>query len=136
MCQPFSIKWINLMERSSFDQKYKFSNKNTLCRSKVWKGMKVLQPNSITLGNRKLWQIFPTKQKFDTRAAFLDNPNCSIWSSLKIFGQCFQWASRLHNCQRNYPQIGLVSKVFTIKKSCPCIKFLFNWKNSPQFSIA
>ena len=55
----------------------------TLCRSKVWIGMKVLQPNSIILGTRKLWWIFPIKQKFDTTAAFLDNPNFSIWS---IFG--------------------------------------------------
>ena len=32
--------------------------------------MKVLRPNSIILGIRKLWRIFPIKQKFDTTAAF------------------------------------------------------------------
>ena len=51
---------------------------NTLCRSKVWIGMKVLQANSIILGTKKLWWIFPIKQKFDITAAFLDNPKCSI----------------------------------------------------------
>ena len=30
MRQPFSIKWIHLIERRSFDQKYKFSNKNDM----------------------------------------------------------------------------------------------------------
>ena len=32
--------------------------------------MKVLQPNSIIVGTRKSWRIFPIKQKFDTTAAF------------------------------------------------------------------
>ena len=31
----------------------------SLCRTKVWIGMKVLQANSIILGTRKLWRIFP-----------------------------------------------------------------------------
>ena len=43
----------------------------TLCRSKVWIGMKVLQPNSIILDTRKLWWIFPIKQNIYTTAAFL-----------------------------------------------------------------
>ena len=30
MRKPFSIKWIYLIERRSFDQKYKFSNKNDM----------------------------------------------------------------------------------------------------------
>ena len=30
MRQPFSIKWIYLIERRSFDQTYKFSNKNDI----------------------------------------------------------------------------------------------------------
>ena len=30
MRKPFSIKWIYLIERRSFDQKYKFSNKNEM----------------------------------------------------------------------------------------------------------
>ena len=34
--------------------------------------MKVEQADSIMLGTRKLWGIFPIKQKFDTVAAFLD----------------------------------------------------------------
>ena len=36
MRSPFSIKWIYLIERRSFDQKYKFSNKNDMvctCRN-------------------------------------------------------------------------------------------------------
>ena len=39
--------------------------------------MKVLRADSIILGSRKLLQIFPIKQKFDTTAAFLDNPKIS-----------------------------------------------------------
>ena len=42
--------------------------------------MKVLRPNSIILGTRKLWWIFPIKQKFDTTAAFLDNPKWIKWN--------------------------------------------------------
>ena len=49
--------------------------RGTLCRSEVWKGMKVLQPNSIIVGTRKSWQIFPIKQKFDTTAAFFYSKN-------------------------------------------------------------
>ena len=30
MRKPFPIKWIYLIERRSFDQKYKFSNKNDM----------------------------------------------------------------------------------------------------------
>ena len=37
------------------------------------------------LGVRKLWQIFPIKQKFHAIAAFLDIPNFWIWSSLDVF---------------------------------------------------
>ena len=66
----------------------------TLCRSRVWISMKVLRPNSIILGTRKLWWIFPIKQKFDTTAAFLDNPKCSIWSNLTIFLTVFSETSR------------------------------------------
>ena len=47
----------------------------TLSRSEVWKGMKVLQPNSIIVGTRKSWRIFPIKQKFDTTAAFFYSKN-------------------------------------------------------------
>ena len=31
---------------------------------------------------QKLWQIFAMKQKCHTTAAFLDNPNFSIWTNL------------------------------------------------------
>ena len=89
----------------------------TLYRSKVWKGMKVLQPNSIILGTRKLWWIFPIKQKFDTRAAFLDNPKCSICTSLTIFLTVFSQASRLHNGQKTTPTFSSGFKHFTIKKA-------------------
>ena len=76
----------------------------TLCRSKVWKGMKVLQPNSIILGTRKLWWIVPIKQKFDITAAFLGNPKCSIWINLTIFLTVFSKASGLHNGQKTIPK--------------------------------
>ena len=91
----------------------------TLCRSKVWIGMKVLQPNSIILGTRKLWWIFPIKQKFDTRAAFLDNPKCSIWSNLTIFLTVFSETSRLHNGQKPIPKFLSGFKHFYYKKKLP-----------------
>ena len=72
----------------------------TLCRSKVWIGMKVLGTNSLILGTRKFWQIFPIKQKFDTTAAFLDNPNFSIWSNLVMFLRVFS----------EYKEVELLSK--------------------------
>ena len=46
------------------------SNQITLCRSGVWIGMKVLGANSIILGTRKLWWMFPIKQKLNITAAF------------------------------------------------------------------
>ena len=103
-------------------------------RSKVWIGMKVLRPNSIILGTRKLWWIFPIKQKFDTTAAFLDNPKCSIWSNLTIFLTVFSKTSRCTMVKKLSPNFCLVLKIFTTKKSCHGIKFLFNWKNLPWFS--
>ena len=108
----------------------------TLCRSRVWIGMKVLRPNSIILGARKLWWIFPIKQKFDTTAAFLDNPKCSILSNLTIFLTVFSETSRCTMVKKLSPNFCLVLNIFTIKKSCRGIKFLFNWKNSPWFSGA
>ena len=42
----------------------------TLSRNKVWIGIKVLQANSIILGTRKLWRIFPIKQKFSNTTTF------------------------------------------------------------------
>ena len=50
----------------------------TLSRSGVWIGMKVLGADSFILGTRKLWRIFPIKQKCHTTAAFWDNQNYSI----------------------------------------------------------
>ena len=48
---------------------------HTLCRFKVWTDMKVLQADSIIIGTRKLWRIFPIKQKFNTTAAFFYSIN-------------------------------------------------------------
>ena len=58
---------------------------HTLSRSGVWIGMKVLGADSFILGTRKLWGIFLIKQKCHMTAAFLDNQNYSIFSSLDIF---------------------------------------------------
>ena len=65
--------------------------------------MKVLQANSIILGTRKLCQIFPIKQKFDTMAAFLDNPNFSIWSILGMFLTVFS--------VKNIPNLCIIGKI-------------------------
>ena len=92
--------------------------------------------DSIILGTRKLWWIFPIKQKFDTTAAFLDNSKYSIWSRLTVFSlKTFQRASRLHNGHKTIPNFDSFEYLYC-KKSCPGIKFLFNWKNSTQFSGA
>ena len=42
MRSPFSIKWIYLIERRSFDQKYKFSNKNDM--ASAWRNFKNIFP--------------------------------------------------------------------------------------------
>ena len=40
MRKPFSIKWIYLIEKRSFDQKYKFSNKNDMVCA--WRNFKII----------------------------------------------------------------------------------------------
>ena len=40
MRKPFSIKWIYLMERRRFDQKYKFRNKNDMVSK--WRNFKYI----------------------------------------------------------------------------------------------
>ena len=84
----------------------------TLCRSKVWICIKVCWTNSIILGTRKLWWIFPINQKFDTMTAFLDNPIlqfCKVW---ECFIQCFQCTMVRKLSTQNWP----VLNIFTIKK--------------------
>ena len=107
----------------------------TLCRSKVWIGMKVLQPNSIILGTRKLWWIFPIKQKFDTTAAFLDNPKCSIWTNLTIFLTVFSEASRLHNGQKTIPKFLSGFKHFYYKKAAVVLNFCLIRKIHHNFLV-
>ena len=88
----------------------------TLYRSRVWIGMKVLPPNSIISGTRKLGWIFPIRQLF--------------WTIQNVqFGQI--WQSRCTMVKKLSQNFCLVLNIFTIKKSCRGIKFLFNWKNSP-----
>ena len=45
-----------------------------------------MQPNSIIVGTRKLWRIFPIKQKFDTMAGFfivkMFKTQQKIWASV------------------------------------------------------
>ena len=93
----------------------------TLCRSKVWIGMKVLQANSIILSTRKMWWIFPIKQKLDVTEAFLDNPKCSIWPSLVmlltvVFLVQVGCTMVKKRCQK-YSQIWQVLNIFTIAAS-------------------
>ena len=45
MRKPFSIKWIYLMEKRSFDQKYKFSNKNDMVCA--WRNFKNIFPRPL-----------------------------------------------------------------------------------------
>ena len=53
----------------AWTQSYGMLIRGTLSRSEVWKGMK-WNENSIIVGTRKSWVIFPIKQKFDTTPAF------------------------------------------------------------------
>ena len=46
MCSPFPIKWIYLIERSCFVQKYKFSNKNDMVCA--WRNFKNIFPRPIS----------------------------------------------------------------------------------------
>ena len=61
---------------------------------------------SIILSTRKLWWIFPIKQKFDTTTAFLDNQKNVFGSSLvmvlTVFSEC-KVAQRSKNGVRNFP---------------------------------
>ena len=45
MCLPFSIKWIYLIERRSFGQKYKFSNKTDMVSA--WRNFKNIFPRPL-----------------------------------------------------------------------------------------
>ena len=92
--------------------------------------MKVLQADSIIIDTRKLWRIFPIKQKFDTAAAFFwDSINFVKFGNVSdsVFIVQLGW---VHN-GRNIPKFDKFDNIYAIKKSCRGIKFLFNWKNSP-----
>ena len=108
---------------------------STQCRSKVWIGMKILGTNSIILGTRKLWWIFPIKQKFDTTAAFLDNPKCSIWSNLTIFWQCFQKLVGCTMIKQLSANFCLVFNIFTIKKAAVVSNFCLIGKIHHNFLV-
>jgi len=97
--------------------------------------MKDLRPNSIILGTRKLWGIFPIKQKFDTTTAFLDNPKCSIWSNLTIFLTVFSETSRCTMVKKLSPNFCLVLKIFTIKKAAVVSNFCLIGKICHDFLV-
>ena len=65
--------------------------------------------------------MFPIKKKYDTTAAFLDNPNFSIWTNLgyflTVFFKVLEW---LHNFS-NYPQN--LQNIFDIKKAVMVLNF-------------
>ena len=107
----------------------------TLCRCKVWIGMEFLQADSIILGTRKLWRIFPIKQKFDTTAAFLDNPKCSILSNLTIFLTVFSETSRCTMVKKLSPNFCLVLNIFTIKKAAVVSNFCLIGKIRHDFLV-
>ena len=53
-------------------------------------GMKVLVADSrYILGTRKLWPMFPIRQKIYTTAAFLDNPNFSMATMIEAAPKTF-----------------------------------------------
>ena len=78
--------------------------------------------------------MFPSKQKFHATAAFLDNPNFLILSSLDVFlpllnrpgvKKVAQWTIKKR----------LELNIFIMKKkNCRDIKFLLNGKHLTQFS--
>ena len=76
--------------------------------------------------NRSLiiWQLFYLVKILNQISFFLQNllPLCTLtfapWQMVFIF-----WLE----------ETDLVLTIFTIYKSCHCIKFLFNWKDSPWF---
>ena len=50
-----------------------------LCHSMLnltWMPIKVLRANSMLVGIKKSWGIFPIKQKSNTMTAFVDSENC------------------------------------------------------------
>jgi hypothetical protein len=75
--------------------------------------MKVLQADSIILGNRKLWRIFPIKQKFSITAAFF---------IIKMFKTC---------------QIGNVSdSFFTYFQTENIVRNITNFDQIEQFELS
>ena len=98
--------------------------------------MKVLQPNSIIVGTRKSWQIFPIKQKFDTTTAFLDNLNCSIWSKLVMFLTMFSTYFHTENTVKNITKLETKLKNLNyLKKAAVVSNFCLIGKIHHQFLV-
>ena len=107
----------------------------TLCRSRVWIGMKVLGADSIILGTRKLWWMFPIKQKCHTTAAFLYNPNFSIWSCLEIFLPICNSPGVQISCTTDYHKKCPVLSIFIIQKATVIFNFCLIWKIHHNFLV-
>ena len=107
----------------------------TLCRSKIWIGIKVLQANSIILGTRKLWVIFRIKQKFDTMAAFLDNSNFSKLVKLgNVSNSVFSVKIGRKHCQK-HSQNWQALNIFTIKLAAVLLNFCLIGKIRHNFLV-
>ena len=89
--------------------------------------MKVLGVDSFILGTRKLWRIFPIKQKCHTTAAFLENQNYPIYSSLDIFlPMCSRPGLQGHSTM-DYQKNCLVLNIFIMRMVWKKAAVIFNF---------
>ena len=101
---------------------------------------KVLGAGSMLIGIRKLWRIFPIKQKFNTcLGSFLRYSIISNYQNQ--FGEIasiVHSVAKLHNGRResrNYAQFCLAQKFFGVKKAAELLNFSLIGKtlhNSPM----
>ena len=85
--------------------------------------MKVLQADSIILGTRKLWGIFPIKQKFSTTAAFFYSKNVQNLSILPVFLTVFSTYFHTENTVRNITKFVQIKKFELSKKAAVVSNF-------------
>ena len=86
---------------------------------------------------KKLWRIFPIKQNSITQQLFYSQ-FFLCWRKLNIVFANEQHSKSIVGCAQwtQIPRIGSDNFKLNISKSCLGITFLFNWKNSPEFSNA
>ena len=79
-------------------------------------GMKALPADSIILGTRRFWRIFPINQKFSTTAVFFYSKNVQNLSNLVMFLTVFSTYFHTENTVRNITKLDQIEKFELSKK--------------------